>query len=135
MTAPDEPLTCLDDVHTLWSSVLGCVPAHGRSLWLAFVDHDGHPNPALTQIDGVPLRPDASAVNDLVAVVSGVMSDDPQVRGVLICLERGGTSGASPFEESWADALTTGLGDALAWPVLARTPKGVSRVRLWTSAA
>lgn len=135
MTTSHAPITCLDDLIATWRDVLSNAPLRGRNLWLMFLDTSGAPHPALTQIEGLSLAADDVAVANLADIVRRLLDDDAHLAGAALCLERGGTLGASPFEEAWADALTRELGAHLAWPVLARTPGGIAPVRLRTRAA
>ena len=129
------PVTSVSALRAFWGSVMSTNEPHGRSLWLAFHDQDGCVHASLTQIEGLALRPDADAVANLAMIASSIVDENDDVAGALLLLERGGTSGASPFEESWADALTVALEEALRWPVFCATPGGIAEVPLWTSAA
>ena len=129
------PITSRSTLTAFWQNVLGASRPQGRSLWLAFHDENGRVHKALTQIDGLALRPDADAVANLALVVSSIAEESPDITGALVLLERGGTSGASPFEESWADALTLALEGYLHWPVMVAAPGKLAEVPLWTSAA
>lgn len=135
MTAAHEPITDLTELVATWTTLLETAPLRRRNLWLMFLDPSARPLPALTQIEGLSLTPDARSVASLGELVRHLVDDDRVPSGAALCLERSGTTGASPFEEGWADALTRELGEHLAWPVLVRTPGGITPVRLWSSAA
>lgn len=129
------PVTDRSSLSTFWRDALKTSYPQGRSLWLAFHDERGRVHHALTQIDGLALRPDADAVANLAHIVSSIVDESPDVVGALVLLERGGTSGASPFEESWADALTLALEGYVRWPIMVAAPGKLTDVPLWTSAA
>lgn len=129
------PITDRTALSAFWRGALGTARPQGRTLWLAFHDDAGGVHRAITQIDGLALRPDADAVANLALIVSSIADTSPDVAGALVLLERGGTSGASPFEETWADALTIALEGYLRWPIMVAAPNKLSEVPLWTSAA
>lgn len=129
------PVRTTADLTTMWQRVMEIQRSTGRSLWLAFHDDAGRVFSTITEIESLPLSPDAESVANLASLIETIVEGGPDLDGAFALLSRQGTHSASPFEEFWADALTLACEPYLRHPIMCHTPAGVRGVPLWTSAA
>lgn len=75
-------------------------------LWVLLLDGDGRQSPVLIPISELPELPDMRMVNNLAAVVRGIIDETMGGDGqVLFVVERLGCFGATHADHCWADAL------------------------------
>lgn len=88
-----------------------------RSLWLIFLDKDGHQSDLIVPIDDIPILPnsrDVAAIADLVARIR----DEVGVSDVPMLISRPGSSEMTEGDRRWAVALTEALrGQHPRWPI------------------
>jgi hypothetical protein len=79
-----------------------------RQLWIMFVDGDGRQAPVILPISDIPLRPEASVIDNLAAVMAGMCADlttDVGSGSVILTLERIGRDAVLAADRQWAVAL------------------------------
>ena len=84
MTAAHEPITDLTELVATWTTLLETAPLRGRNLWLMFLDPSARPLPALTQIEGLSLTPDARSIDSLGELVRHLVDDDRVPSGAAL---------------------------------------------------
>lgn len=88
-----------------------------RSLWLIFLDADGHQSDLIVPIDDIPILPDnrdVAAIADLV----GRVREEVGVAQVPMLLSRPGPRDITEGDRRWAAALSAAVRDLHPrWPI------------------
>jgi hypothetical protein len=114
MTPPHETVVRTStDLYELWQQLMGPGGFAHRSVWLLFLDGDGHPEPVIVPIDDLPARPDRRLVQALSQIVAG-LTDSGDVASVAMLLSRPGPRHMTGDDRVWARALAP---VTPAWPV------------------
>jgi hypothetical protein len=114
MTPPYGTIVRTDtELYQLWHQLMGSGGFARRSLWLLFLDHEGHPEPVIVPIDDIPLRPDERLVRAVGEIVAGLTADGG-VASVAMLLSRPGRPQMAAEDRVWARALAP---ITPAWPV------------------
>ena len=105
-TSPADlpPVRTQDDLHRLWSMLMGPLGFGGRSLWLLLLDKDGQPTPVLVQVDDLLPVPDLAMRESLERFVRHLI-DDADGSSVAFLLTRPGRAGITAGERRWAELL------------------------------
>lgn len=113
------PVTNPAALHERWTALMGPLGFSRRRLWLAFIQPDGTMNPALTQIDDIPGRADATTCAPLLDVCAHIVGEDLDGGSVAILYSRPGRHPMSADDRSWARGLTEAARrrQVRMWPV------------------
>jgi len=119
MTTPlkRKPIRTEKDLFERWEELMGDGGFGRRSLWLIFLDEDGHQSDLIVPIDDIPMLPDArdvTAIADLIARIR----EEIGVAEVPMLISRPGPSEITEGDRLWAVALTEALRDQHPhWPI------------------
>lgn len=78
-----------------------------RSLWLFFVAGTGELLKVAVPIDDIPTRPDPLFVENLCAILRGVLTMEAEAEAVVLVL-----TGSDPAAQEWASVLRVAAGEA-----------------------
>ena len=113
------------DVLSLWTELVPAAERSDRSLWLAFLDRDGHPLPTVIPIHDRPAEPDRLMCRNLRKILADLASTGPVQCGLLL-LTRPGSDVAGAGDHRWAEVLRREIGTELCpWRVHLATPAGI----------
>lgn len=93
------------DLTTAWRAVMGKLGFGRRSLWLLFLEPDGHVAPVIAPIDDVPARPDAIMLENIGHVAAEMCDSMGPGSRVAFLLSRPGRTRVGPDEHAWALGL------------------------------
>lgn len=88
-----------------------------RSLWLIFLDEDGHQSDLIVPIDDIPMLPDARDIVSITDLIARIR-DEVGIAQVPMLISRPGPSAMTEGDRRWAVALTAALRDQHPrWPI------------------
>lgn len=77
----------------------------GRSLWITFLDSDGHLHPTLQQVDDLPIDPTDRSLRRMIDMCKRVLREIDRAGSVAFLLARPGWAQAHHSDMVWADGL------------------------------
>lgn len=111
------PILTDRDLFERWEELMGDGGFGRRSLWLIFLDEEGHQAELIVPIDDVPMLPHPPEVRRIAEVVAGVRAE-LGVADVPLLLSRPGPSYITDGDRRWAMALTEACRDQRPrWPI------------------
>ena len=110
---PEVPVLSPLELTARWSDLLHS-RCSMRSLWLAWMTTEGLMLPLLTPVDDLPVSPDPSLCDALLAVHCAVVDDVGVGRlHLTTALSRPGPPEVTAGDVAWCEVLRTGLGERI----------------------
>jgi hypothetical protein len=113
MTTPSlaaVPIRSDDELTERWAAMLEPPVFRARSLWLAWIDHDGLMLPVVLPVDDVPPVPDAGMLDGLRQLHLGIAQDRLSRGGRLaMALCRPGRPTVTRYDNAWVEGLREAL--------------------------